>query len=475
VFTHRRLRAASEAFGRACAPVPACGRPILGLEHEFVVARAGGPIDFRSIIHRLGLGQRHLDPADPNAYRRPSGAAWTCDGAEAEIALPPRVLEPGAGRRIAAGAAAERGALAATLAALSPPLVPEGCSTHLSVSLPDERRSLATAERFARRFAAGLMLLMDGPASPGLLVRPRPGRLELGGEYVTGRSLRAALMFAAGATLASHAAARTGREALPPALDVRLAAATQRFGWYVDRRAFGPDLYAIGRATVVRTADGRTVRAQDHLERAWAAVRSRLEPFLGAGDLEPTDRVVAGDEPLPLETSRRAPGTDVGADSDDLAAPDGTRAPGDDEANPFGAVIRPVARPGFDLAPVMVTWDLGVLVVADRARSRQAFVAIPRPWLATYLSALVAGRLDAPIAAYLAHPPAGRRLARRNDARSPGLFDELGLRGELLPAERGPDGRPAPHPRDGAARRSLGRLLPIHTRALGRMTGGRST
>jgi hypothetical protein len=61
-----------------------------GLEHEFRVLDGPRPVDFRRVIHGLGLGQPNLDPADPNAYRLPSGSAVTCDGAEAEIALAAR-------------------------------------------------------------------------------------------------------------------------------------------------------------------------------------------------------------------------------------------------------------------------------------------------------------------------------------------------------------------------------------------------
>src|SRR5580658_279588 len=78
---------------------------VVGLEHEYRVHVGGIPVDFRTLVHRIELGQRHLDPADPNAYRLASGAALTADEEEAEIALAPIVVAPGFGSRVAATAA----------------------------------------------------------------------------------------------------------------------------------------------------------------------------------------------------------------------------------------------------------------------------------------------------------------------------------------------------------------------------------
>jgi len=156
---------------------------LVGLEHEFVVRGSDGSrIDFRGLIHELGIGRRHLDPSDPHARRLPSGAVVTCDDGEAEIAIPPVAGTSGFATRVVEAAAHARAGLQRSL--------PrgyrlEGCSTHLSVSLPDPLLE-ACARRYPVTFAPALMLLMDGPHSPGLLVRPRPGRLELGGEFVAG-------------------------------------------------------------------------------------------------------------------------------------------------------------------------------------------------------------------------------------------------------------------------------------------------
>jgi hypothetical protein len=62
----------------------------------------------------------------------------------------------------------------------------EGVSTHVSVEVPDDSTT-AVAALFARHFAPALMFLSDGVDSPGLLVRPRFGRVELGTDCTSGR------------------------------------------------------------------------------------------------------------------------------------------------------------------------------------------------------------------------------------------------------------------------------------------------
>ncbi|HEX2576425.1 MAG TPA: hypothetical protein VHK88_08765, partial [Aquihabitans sp.] len=148
----------------------------VGIEHEYrIVDPTGGQVDARTVLHDLGLDGVRADPSDPNAYRCPWGGVVTCDGPEVEVATAPFRAEPGVVDRVVAQAADGRAVLEALLPAGH---VLEGFSTHVSVSMPrhgDDR----LARRYASTFAPALMLLLDGPASPGLLVRPRPGRLEL--------------------------------------------------------------------------------------------------------------------------------------------------------------------------------------------------------------------------------------------------------------------------------------------------------
>ena len=245
---------------------------LLGVEHEFRLRDARGPVDFRDLIHRLPIDGARLDPSDPNAYRCRWGGALTCDAAEAEIASPPVALAPGFtgvldectrfGRHELAGLVGHHGIL-------------DGYSTHVNVAIANGSGD-REARVFVRRFAPALMLLMDRVSSPGLLVRPRPGRLEFGGDYVSGLHLRAVSAFAAG----SVRAIGDSRE-LPPRVHGRAVPAVERFGTYVDRSAFGDDLYRQGRATMLRRFGGGTITAQEHLEVACGRgpVRDRARRF----------------------------------------------------------------------------------------------------------------------------------------------------------------------------------------------------
>jgi hypothetical protein len=287
--TRRRVRRGSP---------PAATGTLVGLEHEFSIFDADAPVDFRRLIHTLPVSGVRADPTDPNAYRCRWGGVITCDGREAEIAVPPVVI--GRGFVSETLSHAEKGV--AELRRLMPGLRLEGYSTHVSVSL-HERRDQRLAARYAETFAPALMLLMDRTTSPGLLIRPRPGRLELCGEHVSGDAARAVVAFAAGSVRALVRADRRALEGL--GVRVRTEPARERYGLYVDRRAFGPDLYAAGRGAGLRAApDDASRSAQDQLEAAWALARSMLARDSRDDDLDAADRMVRGELPLPCEPTR---------------------------------------------------------------------------------------------------------------------------------------------------------------------------
>ncbi len=395
----------------------------VGIEHEYRVLSRGGVVDFREVIPGLDLGVPHLDPRDAFGFRRPSGTWLTCDEAEAEAAMPAVRLGRGFGDALASSAAAARADLEAIL---GPDLRIEGFSTHINVSAASDRRHDA-AHLFARTFAPALMLLMDRASSPGLLVRSRPGRIELGGEFVEGDTLVVAALLAAGGARACLARVEGRREArdLPPELAVEPAPEWRRYGWYVDRRAFGPDLYRDGRRALLTSRRGERLTAQSQLSAAWRSARRELPGDLDRGDLERVDASVSGERRLPLEG-----GTPALVSAAAAASTGAT----------YGSAIRPRSRGAFDLGAVLATWELSVFVVADRARSRLAFACVPDACLDRFLALVDGGRLDALIARYLAAAPVGRVLDDRAHAQRPGLWDELGARRSLLQPEIRPLG-----------------------------------
>jgi hypothetical protein len=267
------------------------------------------------------------------------------------------------------------------------------------------------------------MQLLDRADSPGLLVRPRPGRLELGGEYLAGARLRAALAFAVGsAALCEEAARGGGFGRLPRAVRLRVEPGYERYGWFVDRAAPGTDLLELARRARLPLAGGGEISAQEHLEEAWRCARP-LARAAGAdhADLERLDRTVAGELPLPSEWE----------ESDER--PSATVPP-----HPFGAAVRSRDRSDYELAPVMIHWSLCVFLVRAKASGRVAYASVPRLALQPFLGGLDDGALDDALGSYLATRPAGRCLKRLADAEKAGLWDAIGPRHELLAPERDP-------------------------------------
>jgi len=401
---------------------------LVGLEHEYQVFRRGAQLDFRELIDSFGLGVRFLDPSDPNAYHLPSGAMLTCDYREAEIATPPVRCGPGFAREVEGRARAERGALELLLA---PGTELVGYSTHVSISMADALTEQA-ALLYARTFAPALMLLLNGTASPGLLVRPRPGRLELCGEFIEGERLRAVLTFALGSALACAAAVDglAGSE-VPPEVRLRIDPAYERYGWYIDRRGAGADLHVLGRRTPLPLAEGGVIDAQIHLERAWRAARRALGRAISRDDADPVERMVSGIVSLPsegpagVETER--PGPPLAAGS-------------------FGDLLHARRRPRFELVPVMVTWAACVFLIVDLGRARRAFACVPREYLEAFLHLLDTGSLDPLLWRYLAGTPNERALRSWSQTLEPGLYDELGSRRGLLMPEREPGASSPPAP-----------------------------
>jgi hypothetical protein len=261
--------------------------PRVGIEHEFEVKLHGQPVDFRRLLPRLLVDQLRADPADPLATRLPWGVI-TADGLEAEIATAPIDLQPGFVAR-AVDATNEAGR--ALRDACPPDHQLIGFSTHISVSW-NVRRDDLLARTWARVFAPVLMLMLDQPTSPGLVVRPRPGRLELCGEYANGDQLAGAVAFAAASV---RAVQRIPRHDLRGwFVDMSVQPSLDRYGWYIDRRAFnGVDLYQSGRSTPLHRGTD-DVTAGQHFDEIVELVVDHLVELGDADDVRALERVASG-------------------------------------------------------------------------------------------------------------------------------------------------------------------------------------
>jgi hypothetical protein len=410
----------SEAF--ACSlsrahPQPGVRRRYIGIEHEYVVHAAGKRVDFRELIRSLDIDGEAIDPADALARRCRWGGVVTADGPEAEIATPPVALDRGFSALADSLARVGRSELerSAVLHRF------EGYSTHISISMDDDVVR-AAAKVYAERFAPALMLLLDSPSSPGLLVRPRPGRLELCGDHADGERLRAASLFAAGSALAAERAVtdRVFRRDLPARLRVKTVPSAQRFGLYVDRAAFGCDLYKDGRSSTLRTRRGGRLSADEHLRQSWRCSRSMLAGVVDDDELELVDILVNATTPLPTDQPSAPPCSGMAVDD-----------------SIFGRVLNRHERFGFSVACTWLAWHVAVFTVSNNRRT--ALVVIPASLLEHFIGELDAGTLDEVLTAYLATSSTERIVASADAA---GLYDGISDTGALNLEELGLDGEP---------------------------------
>lgn len=388
----------------------------VGLEHEFTVDRDGTRVDFRSLIHDLDLPGRAIDPGDEHAYRLDTGVIITCDDTEAEIATVPVPIEPGWPDELTLWATAGASSLIEAL----PNADLEGWSTHLSVTADIEHVARA-AGLFSRTFAPALMMLMEQRDSAGLLIRPRYQRLEFGGDYVSGASMQAAAAMAVGGALTclDVAAKRRSKRDLPPAVKVKVVAAVDRHGWYVDRAAFGFDLPRAGRNATFRREYYGSIGGQQLLENAWHVARSALAARSSEVDLAAADVVVAGDLPIPAE---RAP--------DRTPVLETTAIVGE---HPMGLAMQTHTAGETELEAVVATWDY---VVFRLTGAHEGFWSVTRRDLTDALAMIRNGSL----ARLLGELDWHETLSSYDEAAAGGCFLHLTKGRKLAPPEPGRDG-----------------------------------
>jgi hypothetical protein len=196
------------------------------VEQEHTVRDGGSQVDFRTLLPRLTAGIRSLDPGDPRARRLPSGLALTADGWEAELVSPPVSAAAVGYRELETVLARGRDELLRELGRCVDRPALDGFSTHLNVSVPDDE-VVRIGWEFARRCAPAVMGITERDESPGMLVRPRRGRLEVCSEFVDGESLVQAV------DVVVACAAGLLRGDLPPVVIDDPMPAREKFGWFI--------------------------------------------------------------------------------------------------------------------------------------------------------------------------------------------------------------------------------------------------
>ncbi len=250
----------------------------------------------------------------------------------------------------------------------------EGYSTHVNVSVPDHL-VVQVSWMMLCRFGVAIMLALDAVSSPGVFVRPRRGRVEVGGEYADDQHLVAAILLCSGAALACVEVAerRTSKRTLPPAIRSTVDPAIDRYGWYLDRRAFGFDLYTATNPYLM-TWRGR-VAAETHVARSWLSAREALEGMVDKSELVIADRVLM-----------EAKGPRAVVPPVDLDRRPTPRRPID------GLILDEVVRDRFRVEAAVATWD--VVTFKFSHVKGTAFLTVDRKDLVGFWNDLRSGRLD---------------------------------------------------------------------------------
>jgi len=388
-------------------------RVLVGVEHEYSVWSGDRWLDARTLFDADPPAGARMHPVERRRYLTSSGITLHADDHVAEVASPPVAVGVGFTKRLDAWARVGRDQLTDEL---GPGLELRGESSHISVSFDTELAERA-ALLYAQIFAPALMLLMDRETSPGLLVRPRPGRLEMCGEYVAGDPLRAAALFIHGSALACREAVASGDiSSLPPALQLTLEPGRLRFGWYVDRRAFGPDLYKELRAAELQTIAGGSMSAGHHLELAVEAALAAAASDASREERELLEKIAGGDMPLHAEGEGNIPSV------------------GDPEPGPsvYAELLRPRERAGIVVEAVAGTWDFTAFRLSRNGDA--AILSIPGRALEGFVTALDGGRLDRTLP-QLVTEANGATLRTFEQTSELALFGDIEIGASLLPRD----------------------------------------
>ena len=398
---------------------------IIGIEQEFEFFENGSQRDFRRYIHDIvpRHGQGYFQTG-PFAYHLDNGLLVLCDGWEAEIAAPPVRLRTGILSSLPGLTGHYQSALTGLIDRWSRRTCRtahiRGFSTHFSAycSTIDIDRLCAI---YAQTMAPAMMMLTDLRTSPGLLVRPRNRRFEIGCEYVppTDHLIAAATFFVAGFLAVWQAVLNRDLHEIPCWFDAdRLERPQQRYGYYVDRAAFGSDLYGHGRKARLICRNGSRVSAQEVLRRCWAFARPTLCGVATEEEIELVTRFVEGRRKLPLELAN--PSVHLGKRS---SAAD-SREP--ESSADFREGLRGAALGPYTIAPHIVTWDYIIFRIARG--DRKFFANIPRRFLSAFHRLV---REKSALTAFFDRVEAEGldqfSLTDPNDAEAPGLFREVDI------------------------------------------------
>jgi hypothetical protein len=341
-----------------------------------------------------------LDPGDPRARRLSSGVALTADGREAELASPPLPVAFDTPRQIDALLRSERTELRDLVLAHDVTGI-SGFSTHLNVSVPDDR-AVEIGEQLVATCALGLAAVTEPTGSLGVFVRPRRGRLEFGCEYVEGPLLVAALTLFAACVIGLEEGSTLPRGRCPSRV-----ASREKFGWFVEPSALG------------NAAE---------LSETWGWAREWC--------------LASGLDPAPVDVLADGAGI-ARSDECSFGEPEFDAAVGDTGPRMLADGLRATTE--------WLTWQHVVWVFCDRGGA-QFRAVVPTDQESDFLRDLDAGHLDHLLERMMRRSGVRRHLLVNAQLTGAGLWHDV-RPGALVPAERLSDGT-VPRVSRRAARRS---------------------
>ena len=248
---------------------------LLGIEQEYDLFSGGRQLDFRTIFSRV-IAQTHSIPFRycDNAAILDAGYVIASDGQEAELATVAISSRNDGCLRLAHEVSRCRRHMLLLLEKVGVGEV-RGYSTHLNISVPIGRE-LEMASALSKTVAPALILLMESRQSPGMLIRPRRGRLEIGSEYIDDeKQLTAAAVFLTG-VVHIYLHNELVWNLFPQLRLIHAEEANIRPGIYLPRNAFGDSLHDLGRTALVELESGEQITAGEILKRSVDLVLTEL-------------------------------------------------------------------------------------------------------------------------------------------------------------------------------------------------------
>ena len=366
----------------------------IGVAHRLCLWHDQDRVDVRSVIDRFATGSGPLDPADPVARRLPSDSTLSVEGDEAVLASPPVPIGPGVPEQIDDLLRDERTGLRDNASAYGVTGV-SGSATCLSISVPDES-VVGVGLTFVESCLLALATVVEPATSPGLLVRPRRGRLEIGGGYVEGSDLVAGLTLLAACIRGLLDGGFPPRNGTPDVVPSR-----ELYGWFAPARTQPDD------------------------DAALAAVWTWARPWARAQGLDPgpVDELVSGSRALRRHTA-----------ADPAHCSWGTQTSGD---RPRRAGRRELPN-GLHADPEWLTWHHAVWLIRD-AGGHECHAVVPLDQEDSFLAQLDAGRLDVALDRMLHRRTPRRRLTAHAEIDEAVLWHDVHP-AALVPVERHLDG-----------------------------------